>query len=82
MMNKGQVTLTNLLAIVITIMLYTIMMPVIGPMIDAAATKMLLNPNDMTQPTIMVMYMMPFILILAIALTALNYAIPRREGQA
>jgi len=77
---KGQVTMANFLAIFVTFLLYMVLIPVLNPMIDTLVINLSLNPNDMTPATIMIVRLFPFVLLLGIVLTVLNYAIPRREG--
>lgn len=77
---KGQATVTNLLALVVTLMLYCVLIPVINPMIDDCADFLSANPNDMTDATILLLRLIPFVFILMIVLTAINYGAPRREG--
>jgi len=77
---KGQGTVTNLLALIITLIMYCVLIPVINPMIDDTATYLGAHPNDMTDATIMLLRLIPFVFILMIVLTAVNYGAPRREG--
>ena len=78
--NKGQITLTNFLAIFVTFILYMVLVPVLNPMIDTLVIKLQTSPNDMTDAIIMLVRIFPFTLLLGIILTTFNYAIPRREG--
>jgi len=77
---KGQVTFINLLAIVVTLFVYFALLPVLTDFIDVTAAELLLSPNAYTSLIITMMYLTPFAIILSIILSALNMAIPRREG--
>lgn len=77
---KGQITLSNFIAVFVTFILYMVMVPVLNPMIDTLVAKLLVTPNDMTPAIVMLVRLFPFVLLLGIVLTVLNYAIPKREG--
>jgi len=79
---KGQVTITNLIALVITFLLYFILaVPLLTPLIDDVVTELEANPNEFTAVTVMLLYIVPFLILLMILITGLNYAIPQREGR-
>ena len=77
---KGQITLVNLLAIFVTLLIYMVLLPVLNPFIEATVTGLEASPNEMTPAIVMVLRLVPFVLLVCIVLTALNWAIPRREG--
>ena len=76
---KGQITFTNLIAVFISFLLFFALLPVLQPIIDDSAAS-LDSTSAYGQATIALMYFTPFVIILALCLTALNYAIPRRES--
>jgi len=79
--NLGQITVLNLIMVLITLFLYFAFVPVIEPMIQDTITYLETNSSNPYTPIISVMlYMVPFMLLLVIVVTAFNYAIPRREG--
>lgn len=77
---KGQVTMINLMALVITIIVYMALLPVINGFIDTTVVELQSNPTQYTNIQVIMLYLMPFLLLLMIILTGFNYAIPRREG--
>lgn len=77
---KGQITFINLIAIVVTIIVYAALLPVINTFIDTTVAELLLSPNEYTTVLISMLYLVPFLLLLMIVLSGLNMAIPRREG--
>lgn len=79
---KGQTTIVNLIMILVALFLYFAFIPVISPMIESTADYLEMNTtNEFADITIVLLYMIPFILLLVILLTAFHYAVPRREGQ-
>lgn len=80
--NEGQVTFTNLLGIVITLIVFFVFaIPVLTPLISVAVSSVSEEPNQFTGVMVTLLYAIPFVLLLAIIITALNYAIPVREGR-
>jgi hypothetical protein len=78
---KGQVTFVNLLGVFITLIIYFIVViPVLQPMVDTAVAYYTAHPSSYSDVEIALLYMLPFIILVAIIMTALNYAIPQREG--
>jgi len=77
---KGQVTFVNLIAVVITLIVYFMFIPILQPMIDSTAVYLNSDPNSTTPILIVMLDFLPFILLLSIVLTAINYAVPKREG--
>jgi hypothetical protein len=76
---KGQITFTNLIAVLMTLIIYFAFLPVLQPIIDATVAD-LDATTTYGQLTISLMYLTPFVILLSIILTAINYANPRREG--
>jgi len=54
------------------------MLPAITPLIDQTVATLQENPNEITPVLVRLLYAVPFILLVAIVLTALNWAMPRR----
>lgn len=77
---KGQITLTNFIAIFVTFIFYMTLVPVLNPMIDTLVSTLESTPNELTPAVILLVRLFPFVLLLGIVLTVLNYSIPRREG--
>lgn len=88
---KGQVTFVNLMAIVITLIVFFNLLPVLQGFIDKSAFCLNggvgsgcptppLTPNDQTSTIITLMHISPFMVLLGIIITILIYANPRREG--
>lgn len=79
---KGQITFTNLIGIMITILIYTtVAYPILEPLISDTVTDMQSDPNEYTAINVMLLQLVPFILLLGIIITALNYATPRIEDR-
>jgi ABC-type methionine transport system permease subunit len=77
---RGQVTFTNMIAVLITLILYfKFCLPLLTPLIEDGVVAVEASPNDFTDITVALMYSVPFLLLLSIVLTALNYAIPQTE---
>lgn len=76
---KGQVTMTNLLALFITVLLYTQLAPMMNDAILPTVAYFQANPSPISSPMIFLLYCIPFVVLLAIILTAFNYAVPQRE---
>lgn len=77
---KGQMTLVTLIALLLTLLVYMTLLPVLNPFIESTVTYLEADPNEMTDMIIMVLRLVPFVMLLAIILSALQYAIPRRSG--
>jgi hypothetical protein len=73
---KG-LTLTNLIALVLSFIIYMTLIPILNPMIDICVASMMTSPNSMTDATVAIIRLVPFIFIVAIVLTAINYTKPR-----
>jgi uncharacterized BrkB/YihY/UPF0761 family membrane protein len=78
---KGQITIINLIGLFITFILYFILViPIFTPMIADTVTYLNTHsPNSFTPMTITLLYAIPFFFLLALILTAINYAIPQQE---
>jgi len=78
---KGQITFTNLLAMLITLLMYFLFaLPVLTPVIDEAVAYQELHPSMFSDGVILLMYGIPLILLLGIIMTIISYASPQREG--
>ena len=92
---KGQVTLINLLALAMSLVMLSILMPVlIQPTIDNTVNCLQggtgippqtcpdppLVPNAQTPVVIVLIQLAPAFLFISLIVTGLIYAIPRREG--
>lgn len=75
---KGQITMTNLMVILVVLFLYMALLPAINPLIDQTVITLEENPNEITPLLVFLLYATPFILLISIILTALNWAMPRR----
>ncbi len=74
---KGQITLTNLIMLVLTIFVYLILATIMQEQIENTATALLVSPNEYTHLTIIVLRLLPMLLAVAIVMTAFHYAVPR-----
>jgi hypothetical protein len=77
---KGQITLSTLVVIVVVLLLFLVLVPLINSSINASATQLEAAPNEGTDITVSILYLLPFVIALAIILTILNQANPRIEG--
>jgi hypothetical protein len=80
-LNSGQFTMVNLFAILITLFLYTIIYaPLLGEPIADLVTYLTAHPTTISPALIVLAELVPFVVLLSIVITALNYAIPQREA--
>lgn len=78
---KGQVTVVNLIGVFMALLLYFVaVVPILGPLIDDCVADLEASPNEFTAVTVVLLHSTLFFVLLALVLTALNYAIPQREG--
>lgn len=77
---KGQVSFVNLIMIFITCMLYFMLLPLLTTISDGTVAELEANPNEYTTLIVALIYLVPFFILLALVITAFNYAIPHREG--
>jgi len=78
---KGQITVLNLIMVLITLFLYFAFIPVLSPMIEETADYLLDNTtNQFASVIVVLLHMVPFLMLVCIVITAFNYAIPKREG--
>lgn len=77
---KGQITVVSLIVLFIVIIIFAALLPMLNNTINASAASLDANPNDGTDLTKSVLFLLPFAIAAAIALTAFNYSIPKREG--
>lgn len=79
--SRGQITIVNLIMLIITLFLYFVFVPIIQPFIDSTISYMEMNTTNPYTPYVAIfLNMIPFFLLLMIVMTGFNYAIPRREG--
>jgi len=76
---KGQVSLVNLIALVVTVFVYAILVPVMQPTLDACIASLNATPNDMTPAIVVLIQLTPFFILLMIVLTGFNWAMPRQQ---
>ncbi len=77
---KGQVTIVNLLVLVVTELFFVLMLPSLQTFLNASIASVEADPNDMTQILVVFMQLVPVVLQLVILLTAFHWATIRREG--
>jgi hypothetical protein len=77
---KGQITLVNLFGFFITIIVYAILAPMINDATLPVVAYFQANPNPVSPTIILLIQMLSFVILLAIIMSALSQAIPRREG--
>ena len=74
---KGQITVNNLVMLFITLLLYLLcFVPVITPIINSTVLYLNTSPNSMTPLITTLLYLVPFFFLLAIVMTAFNWATP------
>lgn len=78
---KGQITPINFMILLATVIIYMALLPVLNIFIDSTVATLDETPNEFTPMTILMLYAIPFVMLLAIVLTIFQYAIPRREGE-
>jgi hypothetical protein len=76
---KGQVTLVNLIALVVTVFVYAVLAPVLQPQLDTCIAALSVTPNAMTPAIVVLIQLTPFFLLLMIVLTGFNWAMPRQQ---
>lgn len=79
---RGQITIINLIGLFIALVLYFALLPALNAIADQAVADISVTPNQFTSLTITLIYAIPFFILVAIVLTAMNYAIPGRYGVA
>lgn len=81
---KGQVTLINMLMMIVVFIVAVVLIPPLSEVIDATVTVLEADPNEMTSTIVLILRLIPFMLILVVMLGALRFASPRAEqpGQA
>jgi len=80
-MHKGQVTISNLIALLMAFIIFFVFgAPILYPLIDNLTANLSASPNQYTAIMISILQLSPLVLVLSILLTALHYAIPKREG--
>lgn len=78
---KGQVTLINLIGLILTLIIYVILaVPLLAPMINQIAADLIATPNEFTYMTVALLHLIPLFILMMIIITGLNYAIPQREA--
>jgi hypothetical protein len=77
---RGQVTFINLIAIMVTIFVYFVMLPVLNSFIDPVVVDLEASPDAYTTAMVAIIRLLPFLILLMIVLSGFNMAIPRREG--
>ena len=77
---KGQITLSTLIVITVVLLLFLVLVPLINSSINTSTALLEAAPNDATDITVAVMYLIPFVIALGIILTILNQASPRIES--
>ena len=80
-MKRGQVTITNLVVLAVTLLLlFTFVIPVLQPLIDSTVIDLQASPNEYTPIIVALLQLVPLFLTLSILMTAIHYANPRKEG--
>ena len=77
---KGQVTIINMLMLVMTFIAYFALLPVLMQFIADTTVQLQIEPTSMTPAIIMLLNLIPFLIPCMIIITGFIYAIPRREG--
>jgi len=77
---KGQITVVNMIAFVITIFLYLVLLSILEPMIEDTIIYLATTSNPYVDLISAALYLAPFALLLGIILSIFNMAIPKREG--
>jgi len=79
-MNSAQITFSNLVALVMTLLVFFLFAPILDTFIEDTITDLEVAPNEYTPMISALMRISLFVLLLAILITAINQANPRREG--
>ena len=77
---KGQITPINLLISFMVVVMFMFLLPVITDISDDVVTELELTPNSMTSTIVLVIRLIPFFILLAIIISVLGVANPKREG--
>ena len=73
MFAKGQgISVLTLLALVITLIMYMVLLPVINPVIDTTCIFLNTNPNDTTSVTITLLRFVPFLVLAMIVISGFS----------
>jgi hypothetical protein len=76
---KGQIVLSTLIVLFVVLLMFLYLVPVINTANNTTVAELQAHPNDGTDATIAVIYLIPFAIALSIILSALNQANPRVE---
>ncbi len=76
---KGQITLINMIMILVVFIVTIVLLPVLNDVIEATVTVLEADPNEMTSTIVLILRLIPFMLILVVMLGALRFANPRIE---
>lgn len=77
--HRGQITLTNLLVIVLVTIVYFTLLPTISTMADATCTLLLATPNSFTDVTVTFIRFLVLMPIIGIILTVVYWAKGQNE---
>lgn len=76
---RGQVTLINMLMVIIVFIVTVVLIPPLSEVIEATVTVLEADPNSMTSTIVLILRLIPFVLILVVILGALRFANPKVE---
>lgn len=77
---KGQMTIHNIMAVVMGLIIFFILLPILDDFITTTEAYLLLHPSSMSPLIITVMHLSPLFVLLGILITAITYGSPSREG--
>jgi hypothetical protein len=70
---KGQLTIYNLFALFITLVMYVALLSAINPLINSAVATLQATPNEFTPISVGMLYMITFFLFFQIVATGFRY---------
>lgn len=77
---KGQMTFVNIIGVFIGLVVYYSLLPVLNGFSESTIALLEASPGPYTTLIVSLIYLVPFVILMSIIMTAINYANPNREG--
>ncbi len=77
---KGQMTITNIMAVIMGLVIFFILLPVLEDFIAVQVAYETAHPTSTSDLLITLMNLTPLFVLMGILITAITYGSPQREG--
>lgn len=77
--NKGAITFSDMIVVVLLYIVFMAFLPALNLSVNNTSVQLRAAPNDATELTIDVLVLVPFVIIVALMLSALNQASPQYQ---